>query len=105
MNSLSRDVAEHIGAVENEAVARFYDHVGLGNMYRAAVSGQGIKQVIAQFTKRGYETTRIPIGAEKNDTLRYQMLLLHEGREVARQDIKITTAIGDIVEVMSHDND
>ena len=98
MNTLSQEVGTSIAEAENEAIARFYDKVGLGNMYRAAVSAQGLKHVIAQFTKRGYETYRHTINTGVDGTLRYQMLLMHNGVEVASQDIEVVIEIGEMVE-------
>ena len=98
MNTLAQDTATFLAKAENEAIARFYDKVGLGNMYRAAVSAQGLKHVITQFTKKGYETYRHTINTGVDGTLRYQMLLLHNGVEIAHQDIKVVIEIGEMVE-------
>ena len=98
MNTLAQDVATFLAEAENEAIARFYDKVGLGNMYRAAATARALKHVIAQFMKKGYETYRHTINTGVNGTLRYQMLLLRNGVEVASQDIEVVIEIGEMVE-------
>lgn len=99
MNTLSQEVGTFIAKAENEAIARFYDKVGLGNMYRAAATARALKHVIAQFTKMGYETYRHTISTGVDGTtLRYQMLLLHNGVEVAHQDIEVVIKIGEMVQ-------
>ena len=98
MNTLAQDVATFLAEAENEAIARIYDKVGLGNMYRAAATARALKHVIAQFTKKGYETYRHTINTGVNGTLRYQMLLLHNGVEVAHQDIEVEIKIGEMAE-------
>jgi hypothetical protein len=98
MNALARDVVTHIGATENEAIARFYDKVGLGNLYRYAVTPKALKGVIARFTAKGYETLRIPMKSTSDSVVCYQMLLMYNGVEIAHQDLQIETRIGEIVE-------
>ena len=98
MNTLAQDVATFIAEAENKAIARNYDKVGLGNMYRAAATARALKHVIAQFTKKGYETYRHTINTGVDGTLRYQMLLLRNGVEVASQDIEVVIKIGEMVE-------
>ena len=103
MNTMPKGVAEFIGTTENEAIARFYDRVGLGNLYRRANNTRSLKQVIGRFTKRGYEIVRvheiIRMSAEggSDTTVRYQMILLHEGVEIASQNIRVEAKITDMV--------
>ena len=97
MNTMPKGVAEFIGATENEAVARFYDKVGLGSPYRRADNIQAIRHVIKMFLERGYEIVRIPIEAKSKTEARYQMSLLYHGLEIASQDISIQANIEAIV--------
>ena len=92
MKTIAQQTMLPIHAAEADACARLYDLVGLGDEYRAPFDVGSHRNVIAEFTRRGYETVRIvsKVGAD------YQMLLLHNGVEVACILISIDIRIGDV---------
>ena len=92
MNTLAQDSIKPILDAESEACAMFYDHVGLGDEGRAASSVAAYKHVVAEFTRRGYEIYRLPQPINGS----YQMLLLHNGVEVACIPIRIDVIVGEM---------
>jgi hypothetical protein len=89
MKTIAEDMARFIVESEEEAVARFYDLIELGDDYRAAGTVKEIKRVISLFRGRGYEICRSVVSDGLDGTMRYRMLLMHEGIEIARQDIEV----------------
>ncbi len=94
MKTIANEMARFLVEAEEEAIARFYDHVELGDEYRAAETIKEIKHVISVFRKRGYEIYRSVVSDGIDGTMRYRMILMHEGIEIARQDIKVTIETG-----------
>ena len=93
MNTIAQDTMIPILKAENEATAKLYGHAGLGDEFRAPLDVQSHQNVIAEFTRRGYEIRRLPHQTKGA----YQMLLLHNGNTIACVDIIIKIEVGELV--------
>ena len=74
---------------EDEAVARLYDHVGLGVEYRAAETSNETRRIIREFKDAGYKVSRL----ETEDDDVFRMILWHNGVVTAWQDIMVEIRI------------
>ena len=83
MKTISAEMADRILVTEDEVVARFYDHVGLGAEYRAADTSNDMRHIIREFREAGYKVLRLELEAENA----FRMTLWHDGVVTAWQDI------------------
>ena len=89
MKTIAEEMRDPLVMAEDEAVARFYDHVGLGAEYRAAETSNETRRVIREFRNTGYKVARI----ELEDENTFRMILWHNGVVTAWQDITVTIDI------------
>ncbi len=89
MRTIAAEMADRILVTEDEAVARFYDHVGLGAEYRAAETSNETRRIIREFREAGYKVSRLEMEAENT----FRMILWHDGVVTAWQDITVLTDI------------
>lgn len=85
MKTIAAEMADRILVTEEEAIARFYDHVGLGVEYRAAETSTGTRRIIREFKDAGYKVSRM----ETEDENTFRMILWHDGVVIAWQDIMV----------------
>ena len=90
MRTIAEEMRAPLLVAEEEAVARFYDHVGLGAEYRAAETSDDTRRIIREFKDAGYKVARL----ELEDENTFRMILWHDGVVTAWQNItvSITTA-------------
>ena len=90
MKTIAQEMTDPLLLAEDEAVARFYAHVGLGQEYRAAETSNETRRIIREFKESGYKVSRLEMEAENT----FRMILWHDGVVTAWQDItvSITTA-------------
>lgn len=85
MRTIAAEMADRILVTEDEAVARFYDHVGLGAEYRAADTSNETRRIIREFREAGYKVLRLELESENT----FRMILWHDGVVTAWQDITV----------------
>ena len=90
MKTIAEEMRDPLLLAEDEAVARFYDHVGLGAEYRAAETSNETRRVIREFRNTGYKVSRM----EMEDENTFRMILWHDGVVSAWQDITVSVNIG-----------
>ena len=89
MRTIAIEAAERILNIEEEAVARFYDHVNLGEEYRAADTSSEVRRMVREFRESGYKISRLEIGDEST----FRMTLYHNGVVCAWQDITVDVTL------------
>ena len=85
MKTIAEEMRGLLLLAEDEAVARFYDHVGLGAEYRAAETSNETRRIIREFRDAGYKVSRL----EMEDENTFRMILWHDGVVAAWQDITV----------------
>lgn len=85
MKTIAAEMHDPLLMAEDEAVAMLYDHVGLGDEYRAAETSNETRRIIREFKDAGYRVSRLEMEEENT----FRMLLLHEGVVRAWQDITV----------------
>ncbi len=85
MKTIAEEMRDQLLLAEDEAVARFYDHVGLGAEYRAAETSNETRRVIREFRNTGYKVSRLEMEAENT----FRMILWHDGVVTTWQDITV----------------
>ena len=83
MKTIAEEMRGTLLMAEDEAVARFYDHVGLGAEYRAAETSNETRRIIREFRDAGYKASRL----EMEDETTFRMILWHDGVVSAWQNI------------------
>lgn len=89
MRTIAEEMRDPLLLAEDEAVARFYDHVGLGAEYRAAETSNETRRIIREFKDAGYKVSRL----ELEDENTFRMILWHNGVVYAWQDITVNIDI------------
>lgn len=92
MKTIAEEMRDPLLLAEDEAVARLYDHVGLGAEYRVAETSKEARRVIREFKDAGYKVSRLELGADNT----FRMILLHGGVVAAWQDITVNIDISPI---------
>ena len=92
MKTISESMRDPLLLAEDEAVARFYDHVGLGAEYRAADTSNETRRIIREFKDAGYKVSRLEMETENT----FRMILWHNGVVTAWQDITVSIATSTI---------
>ena len=85
MKTIAEEMRGPLLLAEDEAVARFYDHIGLGAEYRAAETSNETRRIIREFKDARYKVTRL----ELEDENTFRMILWHNGVVSAWQDIMV----------------
>ena len=85
MRTIAAEMADRILVAEDEAVARLYDHVGLGAEYRAAETSNETRRIIREFREAGHKVSRLEMEAENT----FRMILWQDGVVSAWQDITV----------------
>ena len=86
MRTIAEEMRDPLLLAEDEAVARFYDHVGLGAEYRAAETSNETRRIIREFKEAGYKVARLEMEEENT----FRMILWHDGIVTAWQDITVS---------------
>lgn len=85
MKTIAEQMRDPLLLAEDEAVARFYDHVGMGAEYRAAETSNETRRIIREFREAGYKVSRLEMEADNT----FRMILWHDGVVTAWQDITV----------------
>ena len=85
MRTIAAEMRDPLLIAEEEAVAMFYDHVGLGEEYRAADTSNETRRLIREFRDAGYKVARLELEEENT----FRMILWHAGVVSAWQDITV----------------
>ena len=85
MKTIAEEMRGPLLLAEDEAVARFYDHIGLGAEYRAAETSNETRRIIREFKDARYKMSRL----ELEDVNTFRMILWHDGVVLAWQDITV----------------
>ena len=85
MKTIAEEMRGPLLLAEDEAVARFYDHIGLGAEYRAAETSNETRRIIREFKDAGYKISRLELEAENT----FRMILWHDGVVSAWQNITV----------------
>ena len=89
MRTIAEEMRDTLLLAEDEAVSRFYDHVGLGAEYRAAETSNETRRIIREFKDSGYKVSR----SELEDENTFRMILSHNGVIVVWQNITVSIDI------------
>jgi len=89
MKTIAQEMGERLLLIEDEAVARFYDLIGLGAEYRAADTSTETRRIVRDFKDTGYKVSRL----ELEDGI-FRMILWHNGVVYAWQDIIVNAQLG-----------
>lgn len=89
MRTIAEEMRDPLLMAEDEAVARFYDHVGLGAEYRAAETSNETRRIIREFKDAGYKVSRLELEAENA----FRMVLWYNGVICVWQDIMVSIDI------------
>lgn len=89
MRTIATEMHDPLLMAEGEAVARFYDHVGLGAEYRAAVTSNETRRIIREFKEAGYRVSRL----DTEDENTFRLMLWYDGVVRAWQDITVDVRI------------
>lgn len=85
MKTIAQQMTDPLLMAEDEAVARLYDHVGLGAEYRAAETSNETRRIIREFKDSGYKVSRL----ELEDENAFRMLLLRDGLVIGWLDFTV----------------
>ena len=85
IRTISEEMRGPLLLAEDEAVARFYDHIGLGAEYRAAETSNETRRIIREFKDAGYKVSRLKL----EDVNTFRMILWHDGVVLAWHDITV----------------
>lgn len=89
MRTIATEVTDSITMIEDEAIARFYDHVGLGAEFRASETSNETRRIIRKFKDAGYKVSRLELEAENT----FRMILWYDGVVMTWQDITVNIDI------------
>ena len=89
MKTIAEEMRDPLLLAEDEAVARFCDHIGIGPEYRAADTSNKARRIHREFEEAGWNISRI----NHSDTT-FRMILSRYGSVYAWQDIMVDVRIG-----------
>ena len=98
MSTISDDIRDRLINAEEAIVAKFNDMAENGAVYRAAHTSDEIDSSYQRFKKLGYDIQRCAIVDDLDNTIRYKLILLRDGNDIAQQDISVAINIGIMTE-------